>query len=43
VKVPTGFGAGTATVVLKAETNPGRMTTVALTLGTTAKKHARRR
>jgi hypothetical protein len=33
VKVPTGFGSGTATVVLKAETNPSRTSTVTLQLG----------
>ena len=33
VKVPTGFGAGTATIVLKAETNPARTSTVTLGLG----------
>jgi hypothetical protein len=46
VKVPTGFGAGAATVVLKAEMNPSRTTTVTVTLGTAAakgtKKHVRR-
>ena len=45
VKVPAGFGTGTATVVLKAETNPSRMTAVNLALGTGAskpKKHLRR-
>lgn len=33
VKVPTGFGSGTATVVLKAETNPDRTSMVTLDLG----------
>ena len=33
VKIPAGFGAGTATIVLKAETNPARTTTVTLKLG----------
>lgn len=33
VKVPTGFGSGTATVVLHAETNPARTSTVTLPLG----------
>jgi hypothetical protein len=32
VKVPTGFGLGTAVVVLKAETNPARTSTVTLSL-----------
>ena len=32
VKVPAGFAAGTATVVLKAETNPARTTTVGIAL-----------
>jgi hypothetical protein len=32
VKIPTGFGRGTALVVLKAETNPARTTTVTLKL-----------
>jgi hypothetical protein len=32
VKVPTGFGAGTAVVTLKAETNPARTSTVTLGL-----------
>ena len=32
VKIPTGFGRGTASVVLKAETNPARTTTVTLKL-----------
>jgi hypothetical protein len=36
-KIPAGFGTGTATVVLKAETNQARTTTVKLTLGTPAK------
>ena len=31
-KVPTGFGKGTAVIVLKAETNPARTTTVVLNL-----------
>jgi hypothetical protein len=33
VKVPAGLGDGTATIVLKAETNPDRTTTVSLKLG----------
>ena len=33
VKIPAGFGNGTATIVLKAETNPSRTTTVRLKLG----------
>ena len=33
VKAPTGFGSGTATVVLKAETNPDRTSTVTVQLG----------
>jgi hypothetical protein len=33
VKVPSGFGTGTATVVLKAETNPDRTSTVTVSLG----------
>jgi hypothetical protein len=33
VKIPTGFGSGSATIVLKAETNPARTTTVTLQLG----------
>jgi hypothetical protein len=33
VKIPTGFGGGTATIVLKAETNEARATTVTLKLG----------
>jgi hypothetical protein len=32
VKVPTGFGQGTAVIVLKAETNPNRTSTVTLAL-----------
>jgi hypothetical protein len=32
VKIPAGFGAGTATIVLKAETNPSRTSTVTLSL-----------
>jgi hypothetical protein len=35
VKIPTGSGGGTATIVLKAETNPNRTTTVTLNLGPT--------
>ena len=40
VKAPTGFGAGTATVVLNAQTNPARTSTVTVDLGqsTTPKK-----
>jgi hypothetical protein len=40
VKVPAGFGQGTATIVLSAETNPARTTTVTLQLagGKTAGK-----
>ena len=34
VKIPTGFGLGTATIVLKAEANPARTSTVTLNLGT---------
>jgi hypothetical protein len=44
VKVPAGFGAGTATIVLKAETNPSRTSTVSLGLaagGKTAKVKAK--
>jgi hypothetical protein len=37
VKIPLGFGQGTAAIVLRAETNPVRMTTV--TLGLAAKRH----
>ena len=33
VKIPTGSGGGTATIVLKAEMNPARTTTVTLNLG----------
>lgn len=33
-KVPAGFGTGTATIVLTAETNPDRQSTVTLDLGT---------
>jgi len=33
VKVPNGFGSGTATIVLTAETNPDRTSTVTLDLG----------
>ena len=33
VKIPTGFGSGSATIVLKAESNPARTTTVTLQLG----------
>jgi len=33
VKIPTGFGSGSATIVLKAEMNPARMRTVTLQLG----------
>jgi len=33
-KVPSGFGTGTATIVLTAETNPDRQSTVTLDLGT---------
>ncbi len=33
VKIPTGFGAGTATIVLKAEMNVARTSTVTLSLG----------
>jgi len=33
VRVPAGFGSGTATIVLKAETNPDRTSTVTFTLG----------
>jgi hypothetical protein len=44
VKIPTGFGSGTATVVLKAEMNPARTTTVALNLGPKQKvKRAKKR
>ena len=32
-KIPAGFGAGTATIVLTAETNPSRTTTVTVNLG----------
>lgn len=32
-KIPTGFGSGSATVVLKAETNPARTSTVTVQLG----------
>jgi hypothetical protein len=34
VKIPTGFARGTARIVLSAETNPARMSTVTLRLGT---------
>ena len=37
VKVPAGFGAGTATVTLAAETNPDRVSTVTVSLGGSAK------
>ena len=33
VKVPAGYGAGTATIVLTAEMNPARTSTVTLALG----------
>ena len=33
MKIPAGFGAGTATIVLKAEMNPARTSTVTLSLG----------
>ena len=33
VKIPAGFGMGTATIVLKADMNPSRTSTVALALG----------
>jgi hypothetical protein len=33
VKIPTGFGAGSATIALKAESNPARTTSVTLKLG----------
>jgi hypothetical protein len=43
VKVPAGFGTGTATVVLRAETNQSRTTAVTVALGTVKpKKHLRR-
>jgi hypothetical protein len=44
-KIPNGFGGGTATIVLKAETDPARTSTVRLTLGTAAlpKKPKKRR
>ena len=45
VKVPAGFGSGTAAVVLKAETNPSRTSSVTLGLGAktpSAKKKKRR-
>jgi hypothetical protein len=35
-KIPAGFGAGTATIVLKAEADPARSSTVKLTLGAAA-------
>jgi len=38
VKAPVGFGAGTATIVLKAEANPARSSTVTLSLGGKPKK-----
>jgi hypothetical protein len=37
LKVPAGFGDGTATIVLKAETNPDRASTVSLKLGKAGK------
>jgi hypothetical protein len=40
LKIPNGFGGGTATIVLKAETNPARTTTATLSLGPPSKpKH----
>jgi hypothetical protein len=36
VKIPVGFGSGTAAIVLRAETNPARMSTVTLAL---ARRH----
>lgn len=36
-KIPAGFGTGTATIVLKAELDPARTSTVSLTLGTPLK------
>jgi hypothetical protein len=32
VKIPLGFGTGTATIVLRAEMNPARTSTVTLAL-----------
>jgi hypothetical protein len=38
VAVPAGFGSGTATIVLKAEMNPARTSTVTLSLGKKTRK-----
>jgi hypothetical protein len=41
VKIPTGSGGGTATIVLEAELNPARTTTVTLNLGPATGAHVK--